>query len=49
MTTAVAADQSVPGYGNKRDFVGMILENLKTAGVRQAHKQDKIDLTSLPP
>ncbi len=27
----------------------MILENLKTAGVQQAHKEDKISFTSLTP
>ena len=27
----------------------MILENLKTAGVQQAHKEDKIVFTSLTP
>ncbi|MGS0998994.1 site-specific DNA-methyltransferase [Rhodanobacter sp. UC4451_H18] len=37
------------GYGEERDFVQMILENLKTAGVQQAHKDDKIDFTSLVP
>ncbi len=31
------------------DFVQMILENLKTAGVQQAHKEDKINFTSLVP
>jgi adenine-specific DNA-methyltransferase len=31
------------------DFVRMILENLKTAGVQQAHKEDKINFTSLAP
>jgi len=31
------------------DFVQMILENLKTAGVQQAHKEDKIDFTSVTP
>ena len=31
------------------DFVRMILENLKTAGVQQAHKEDKIAFTSLTP
>lgn len=36
------------GY-NERDFVQIILENLKTAGVQQAHKDDKIDFTALPP
>lgn len=28
-------------------FVEMILENLKTAGVQQAHKEDKIDFSSI--
>ncbi len=37
------------GYGEERDFVQMILENLKTAGVQQAHKEDKINFTSLTP
>ncbi|HED12579.1 MAG TPA: site-specific DNA-methyltransferase [Gammaproteobacteria bacterium] len=37
------------GYGEEQDFVQMILENLKTAGVQQAHKEDKIDFTSLTP
>jgi adenine-specific DNA-methyltransferase len=31
------------------DFVQMILDNLKTAGVQQAHKEDKINFTSLTP
>jgi len=37
------------GYGDERGFVQMILENLKTAGVQQAHKDDKISFTSLVP
>ncbi len=37
------------GYGEEQDFVQMILENLKTAGVQQAHKEDKIDFISLTP
>jgi adenine-specific DNA-methyltransferase len=37
------------GYSEERDFVQMILENLKTAGVQQAHKEDKITFTSLKP
>lgn len=36
-------------YSEERDFVQIILENLKTAGVQQAHKDDKINLTSLTP
>jgi adenine-specific DNA-methyltransferase len=33
----------------KQDFSQMILENLRTAGVQQAHKDDKIVFTSLTP
>jgi len=33
--------------GDERDFVQMVLDNLKTAGVQQAHKDDKINFTSL--
>jgi adenine-specific DNA-methyltransferase len=36
-------------YGEERSFVQMILDNLKTAGVQQAHKEDKINFTSLTP
>ena len=43
-------DPAAPHEGaDGRDFVGMILENLKVAGVQQAHKDDKIDFTSLIP
>ena len=34
-------------YGGKQSFPQMILENLKTAGVQQAHKEDKITFTAL--
>ena len=37
------------GGGEGQDFIQMILENLKTAGVQQAHKEDKIIFTSLAP
>jgi adenine-specific DNA-methyltransferase len=37
------------GYGEKQTFPQMILENLKTAGVQQAHKEDKITFTALAP
>jgi adenine-specific DNA-methyltransferase len=43
------AAQTEPGYSEERDFVQIILENLKTAGVQQAHKEDKINFTSLTP
>jgi len=36
-------------YGIGRDFTQIILENLKTAGVQQAHRDDKITFTSLTP
>jgi adenine-specific DNA-methyltransferase len=35
--------------GEEGSFDQMILENLKTAGVQQAHKDDKITFTSLTP
>lgn len=34
-------------FGIERTFEQMILENLKSAGVQQAHKVDKIDFTAL--
>ena len=34
--------ESHDDYGEERDFTQMILENLRTAGVQQAHKEDKI-------
>ena len=36
-------------YGPKRDFAGMILEQLATAGVQQAHKEDRISFAALTP
>jgi adenine-specific DNA-methyltransferase len=35
--------------GDERAFVQKILETLKTSGVQQAHKEDKINFTSLTP
>ena len=37
------------GYGEAADFTEMILENLKTAGVQQSHKEDRIAFASLTP
>lgn len=37
------------GGADELDFVRMILENLKIAGVQQAHKDDKISLSSITP
>ncbi|NTW53972.1 MAG: site-specific DNA-methyltransferase [Chlorobaculum sp.] len=37
------------GYDDQQSFVSMILENLRTSGVQQANKSDKIDFISLTP
>ena len=37
------------GYGETQDFTGMILDNLKTSGVQQAHKEDRISFSALRP
>jgi hypothetical protein len=41
--------ETAPEYGAKKSFPEMILENLKIAGVQQAHKEDKITFTALCP
>ena len=41
--------ESQDGYSDEQGFVQMILEHLKTAGVQQAHKEDKLSFTSLTP
>ena len=38
-----------PAYGTKQFFPQMILENLKTVGVQQAHKEGRIAFTALAP
>ena len=35
------------GYGDRQDFADVILENLKTSGVQQAHKEDRIVFSSI--
>ncbi len=49
-------DELIDGFGEdgaeyqaKQSFPQLILENLKTAGVQQAHKEDKIVFTALTP
>ncbi len=37
------------GSGEGQDFATMVLENLKTAGVQQAHKEDKLDFVAVTP
>lgn len=41
--------QSVAGYGDETGFVSMVLENLRTAGVQQAHKDGKIAFSAITP
>ena len=36
-------------YGPQQDFAGMILEQLGTAGVQQAHKEDRIAFAAITP
>jgi adenine-specific DNA-methyltransferase len=47
-TLDLAEDGTEWGDGTP-DFAQMVLENLKTAGVQQAHKEDRIAFTSLVP
>jgi adenine-specific DNA-methyltransferase len=44
-----AATEPSASYLAKQSFAQMILENLKTAGVQQAHKDDRITFTALTP
>ena len=41
------AQENTSEYGAKQSFPQMILDNLKTAGVQQAHKEDRITFTAL--
>ena len=41
--------ESKDGYGGTIDFAEVILDNLRTSGVQQAHKEDRITFTSLTP
>jgi adenine-specific DNA-methyltransferase len=44
-----AATEPGSGYSEKQSFPQMTLENLKSAGVQQAHKEDRITFTMLKP
>jgi len=46
---AIDLTESRLGFTAKKNFAELILENLRTAGVQQAHKEDKINFTSLAP
>jgi len=41
--------ESGSGYDDQQSFASMILDNLRTSGVQQARKSDKIDFISLTP
>ncbi len=41
--------ESSNGYGSEYNFVQVMLENLKTSGVQQAHREDRIEFTSVTP
>jgi adenine-specific DNA-methyltransferase len=43
------SDEAYGEYGAKQTFPQMILENLKTAGVQQAHREDRIAFTTIAP
>ena len=43
------AAEATGRYGEPQDFATMILDNLRTAGVQQAHKEDRISFDSLAP
>jgi adenine-specific DNA-methyltransferase len=40
-------EEDCAAYNGEADFAAVILENLKTAGVQQAHKEDRITFTAL--
>ena len=44
-----AVAESRNGYGTGYDFGQIILDNLKRSGVQQAHREDRINFTSLTP
>jgi adenine-specific DNA-methyltransferase len=44
-----AVSEAAAEFGARQSFPQMILENLKTAGVQQAHKEDRISFTALIP
>ena len=39
--------ESVDGFGSEYDFAQVILDNLRTSGVQQAHRDDRIEFTSI--
>ncbi len=47
--TAEETTEPKDWFGDYNDFVQIILDNLKTAGVQQSHKNDKINFLSIVP
>ena len=41
--------ESTNGYGSEYDFAQVMLDNLGTSGVQQAHREDRIEFTSITP
>ena len=41
--------ESANGYGSEYDFADVMLDNLRTSGVQQAHREDRIEFASLTP
>ena len=41
--------ESTNGYGGEYDFGQVILDNLRTSGVQQAHREDRIEFSSITP
>ena len=41
--------ESSNGYGSDYDFAKVMLDNLRSSGVQQAHREDRIEFTSISP
>ena len=41
--------ESSNGYGSEYDFAQVMLDNLRTSGVQQAHREDRIEFSSINP
>ena len=48
-TSSSTAAEPRADYGPQQDFAGMILEQLATAGVQQAHKEDRLAFAAVTP
>ena len=41
--------ESTNGYGSEYDFAKVMLDNLSSSGIQQAHREDRIEFTSITP